>query len=198
MEPLGLITALLLGGAGGYGLALRSRSVVAAVVEVKTLQDRVRVLSLEAEQGKEMLPRLERLERWQSESSEHITLLVRDTLALGTELKGGLAALEAELNTTATAAEARLEALMQTMDEQLQGMQGFIVKAAEDAKVRRASVAPASPAVGGPAVVSAFVSGGQAELAELMERQQAAQQEFALRRRAQAAANFQAPSGAGL
>jgi hypothetical protein len=172
--------------------------VVAAVVEVKTLQDRVRVLSLEAEQRKGMLPRLERLERWQSESSEHITLLVRDTLALGTELKGGLAALEAELNTTATAAEARLEALMQTMDEQLQGMRGFIVKAAEDAKVRRASVAPVSPTVGGPAVVSAFAPGGQAELAELMERQQAAQQEFALRRRAQAAANFQAPSGAGL
>jgi hypothetical protein len=208
MEPLGLIASLLLGGAGGYGLALRSRSVVAAVVEVKTLQERVRLLSLEAEERKGLMPRLERLEEKQQTSSEHITALARDTLKLGTELKLSLAALEAELNTTATAAEERLESLVQTMDEQLQGMQGFIVRAAEDAKARRVNFEAAVPtmlsmvdpngiAASGIAANAAATNGGATEMAALMEQQRQAQTVFAARRRAAAEANFPGP-GAGV
>jgi hypothetical protein len=203
-----LIASLLLGGAGGYGLALRSRSVVAAVVEVKTLQERVRLLSLEAEERKGLMPRLERLEEKQQTSSEHITALARDTLKLGTELKLSLAALEAELNTTATAAEERLESLVQTMDEQLQGMQGFIVRAAEDAKARRVNFEAAVPtmlsmvdpngiAASGIAANAAATNGGATEMAALMEQQRQAQTVFAARRRAAAEANFPGP-GAGV
>ncbi len=203
-----MIASLLLGGAGGYGLALRSRSVVAAVVEVKTLQERVRLLSLEAEERKGLMPRLERLEEKQQTSSEHITALARDTLKLGTELKLSLAALEAELNTTATAAEERLESLVQTMDEQLQGMQGFIVRAAEDAKARRVNFEAAVPtmlsmvdpngiAASGIAANAAATNGGATEMAALMEQQRQAQTVFAARRRAAAEANFPGP-GAGV
>jgi hypothetical protein len=189
-------------------LALRSRSVVAAVVEVKTLQERVRLLSLEAEERKGLMPRLERLEEKQQTSSEHITALARDTLKLGTELKLSLAALEAELNTTATAAEERLESLVQTMDEQLQGMQGFIVRAAEDAKARRVNFEAAVPtmlsmvdpngiAASGIAANAAATNGGATEMAALMEQQRQAQTVFAARRRAAAEANFPGP-GAGV
>ncbi|MCE2835703.1 MAG: hypothetical protein LW834_17535 [Cyanobium sp. 49614_E6] len=187
---------------------MRSRSVVAAVVEVKTLQERVRLLSLEAEERKGLMPRLERLEEKQQTSSEHITALARDTLKLGTELKLSLAALEAELNTTATAAEERLESLVQTMDEQLQGMQGFIVRAAEDAKARRVNFEAAVPtmlsmvdpngiAASGIAANAAATNGGATEMAALMEQQRQAQTVFAARRRAAAEANFPGP-GAGV
>ena len=187
-------------------------------MQLTAVQDRVRVLSLEAEQRKGLMPRLERLEEKQQTSSEHTTALARDTLKLGTELKLSLAALEEELNTTATAAEERLESLVQTMDEQLQGMQGFIVRAAEDARARRVNVEAAVPtmlsmvdpngiaangiaangiAASGSAASAAATNGGATEMAALIEQQRQAQAVFAARRRAAAEASFPGP-GAGV
>ncbi len=78
-----------------------------------------------------------------------------------------------------------------SFEEQLQGMQDFIVKAAEDARSRRDVVSAA------PAMQAVSPERG-AELNELMRLQREAQQEFAARRRAAAAEGFQQPSGGGL
>lgn len=208
MEPLGLLLALLLGGTGGYGLALRKRHISSASQAVIALQqqhsgleERLAALNIGdrltglEQQMKGVALRLElhngmfeALEKQQEAGRDSVAQLAKDTLALGTELKGGLSALEAELNNGVTTGEARFEELASAMDQQLQEMQSFIVKAAEDAKTRREQLPRP-----GDAVASATT-----EMAQMLEQQRQAQQVFAARRRAEGAANFQVPNGAGL
>jgi hypothetical protein len=210
MEPLGLLMSLLLGGAGGYGLALRKRQLSSASLAVVALQQQCSNIEAELQQMciGERLATLEQqikgtalrlelhtgmfeaLEKQQEAARETVTQLAKDTLALGTEMKGGLSALEVEFNSSATTGESRFEELASAMDERLKEMQSFIVQAAEQAKARR-ELLP-RPEAGGA------VAGGAGELAQLMEQQRQAQQVFAARRRAEGAANFQAPNGAGL
>lgn len=78
-----------------------------------------------------------------------------------------------------------------SFEEQLQGMQTFIVQAAQDARERRVALSTAPP-------LQDLVGGGGEELNALMRQQREAQQEFAARRRADAAAGFQQPAGGGL
>ena len=171
--------------------------------QVRELQEQVEQLSLDARRNSKLRERLERLEEWQEKTGEHLWALSRDTLAMGTEIKGSLAAMEGEMNATATEGEARLEALAQKTDEQLREMQGFIVKAAEDAKGWRNDsafgiAAPGGMAVGG-VTTGGMATGGMAtaEIAQLLERQRAAQAEFIARRRAEDASSFPGP-GAGV
>lgn len=210
MEPLGLLMSLLLGGAGGYGIALRKRQLSSASQAVIALQQQHSSLqeqlgSLRISDRLDLLEQqikgtalrlelhtgmLEALEKQQEAARDSVAQLAKDTLALGTELKGGIGALEAELNSSATTGESRFEELASAMDQRLQEMQSFIVQAAEQAKARR-ELLP-RPEAGGA------VAGGAGELAQLMEQQRQAQQVFAARRRAEAAAAFQTPNGAGL
>jgi len=78
-----------------------------------------------------------------------------------------------------------------SFEEQLQGMQSFIVQAAQEARERRVAVSAAP-------VMQGLGDGRDAELDELMRQQREAQQEFAARRRRAAAAGFQQPAGGGL
>ena len=79
----------------------------------------------------------------------------------------------------------------QAFEERLQKMQAFIVQAAQQASERRVAEASAPMMQGLP--------GDQIpELGELMRQQRQAQQEFAARRRNQAAVNFRQPAGGGL
>lgn len=77
----------------------------------------------------------------------------------------------------------------QAFEEQLQNMQAFIVQAAQQASERRVAGAP---------VMQGLEQERTAELNELMRQQRQAQEEFAARRRNQAAVNFRQPAGGGL
>ena len=79
----------------------------------------------------------------------------------------------------------------QAFEERLQNMQAFIVQAAQQASERRVAEASAP-------VMQGLEPERTAELNELMRKQRQAQEEFAARRRNQAAVNFRQPAGGGL
>jgi len=118
----------------------------------------------------------------QQELDERLARVVSDTLQLGVELKGQLEELEE-----------RQQGLLQAFDGQLQEMQAFIVKAAEDAAKQRALLSAAAPAA-----VRQQPAVDDVELQQLLSRQQALQQQFAQRRRTEGEAAFRTPNGAGL
>jgi len=79
----------------------------------------------------------------------------------------------------------------QAFEEQLQNMQTFIVQAAQQASDRRVAEVSAPMMQGLPEEQIP-------ELGALMRQQRQAQEEFAARRRSQAAVNFRQPAGGGL
>ena len=79
----------------------------------------------------------------------------------------------------------------QAFEERLQNMQTFIVQAAQQASERRVAEASAP-------MMQGLEPERTAELNELMRKQRQAQEEFAARRRNQAAVNFRQPAGGGL
>ena len=80
---------------------------------------------------------------------------------------------------------------LQAFEERLQKMQAFIVQAAQQASERRIAEASAP-------VMQGLEPERTAEFNELVRQQRQAQQEFAARRRNQAAVNFRQPAGGGL
>ena len=79
----------------------------------------------------------------------------------------------------------------QAFEQRLQNMQSFIVQAAQQASERRVTEASAP-------MMQGLEPERTAELNELMRKQRQAQEEFAARRRNQAAVNFRQPAGGGL
>lgn len=120
------------------------------------------------------------------EQGGHVASLAQDTLALGTEFKGGLSSLEARLDDGLSRAEARQQQLLDTVDQQLQSMQAFIVQAAEEAKARREAIKSAGPVVMAPTAGVDWKAPATADMAGLMAQQRQAQEVFAARRRAEA------------
>jgi chromosome segregation ATPase len=214
MELLGVAVALAVAG-GGYALGRREgRSISRSVLErhldeqegrmallgkeVGNLQAFGKRISSLEQEAKALEAHLtlrdgvqEAFEKQLKEQGVHITALAKDTLALGTELKGSIAALELELEDSRTATEARQEQLLQAVDQQLQGMQSFIVQAAEEAKSRREAIAATAPVV----AAASTITTPTAEIAGLLEQQRQAQAVFAARRRAAAEAGFPGPGG---
>lgn len=206
MSPLELILAALLGGSGGYGLAqLRSsrrQHTVEADLQVQQrhLQGQVtRVEGLEREtvhlRGRlsAQAESIAELSAERDRTNERITQLVADTLELGNELKAQVSDLDAAL----TAMSEQQQQMLTTLDGQLQEMQAFIVRAAEQAAQQRATLkAVPQPAVAMSAAPASALS--EAELQQLLGKQQVLQQQFAQRRRAESAASFPNLNGAGL
>jgi len=225
-----IAAATLLGAGGGYGLARLQRrqgrvtplAVLQRQVEgFEELGERrakyVRVLEQELRARLDaQVDRVSALDDQQGEQGDRLTRVVADTLELGTELKGQIQALEQRLD----AVVERQQSFLQTIDGQLQEMQQFIVRTAEDAARQRAAlpqpspaVAPAwkttgvdyrqgaqaAPTVAAPAVQQQQPVVSEDELAQLLTRQQVLQQQFAQRRRsASGEAAFRMPNGAGL
>lgn len=159
--------------------------------------------------------RISALDDRQSEQDDRLTRVVSDTLDLGNEVKGQIEGLEERLEAMGQHQQSVLKAL----DGQLQEMQQFIIKAADDAARQRAALPlpfigvaspavdsavdwrqgpQAAPAAAAPAQQQQQPAVGEAELAELLARQQVLQQQFAQRRRADGEAAFRTPNGAGL
>lgn len=198
MSPLELIVIALLSGGGGYGLSQlqRRRSGApwqAISTEVQELRQALqRAADAEVRHERELNHCRGRLaahtealaagSEKQQELDERLARVVSDTLQLGVELKGQLEELEE-----------RQQGLLQAFDGQLQEMQAFIVKAAEEAAKQRALLSAATPAV-----VRQQPAVDDAELQQLLSRQQVLQQQFAQRRRTEGEAAFRTPNGAGL
>jgi DNA repair exonuclease SbcCD ATPase subunit len=130
-----------------------------------------------------LAPRLEALERC---VAQHDTELE--------EISGMLSHEESRLNELADEIETINIAqgkTFQAFEERLQNMQAFIVQAAQQASERRVAEASAP-------VMQGLEPERTAELNELMRKQRQAQEEFAARRRNQAAVNFRQPAGGGL
>ena len=218
MSPLELILAALLGGSGGYGLAQlrhgrRQRTLESDLqVQQRHLQGHLtRIEGLEREHN-HLRGRLGLQDGMISELSDHreltnerITQLVAATLSLGNELKGQVSELDAALD----AMSAQQQVMLTSLDGQLQEMQAFIVRAAEQAAEQRAALkaAPvavppvAVPPVAVPSVAMSAAPASaltEAELQQLLSKQQVLQQQFAQRRRAESAASFPNLNGAGL
>ena len=152
MSPLELIVIALLSGGGGYGLSQlqRRRSGApwqAISTEVQELRQALqRAADAEVRHERELNHCRGRLaahtealaagSEKQQELDERLARVVSDTLQLGVELKGQLEELEE-----------RQQGLLQAFDGQLQEMQAFIVKAAEEAAKQRALLSAATPAV---------------------------------------------------
>jgi len=198
LSPLELIVIALLSGGGGYGLSQlqRRRSGApwqAISTEVQELRQALqRAADAEVRHERELNHCRGRLaahtealaagSEKQQELDERLARVVSDTLQLGVELKGQLEELEE-----------RQQGLLQAFDGQLQEMQAFIVKAAEEAAKQRALLSAATPAV-----VRQQPAVDDAELQQLLSRQQVLQQQFAQRRRTEGEAAFRTPNGAGL
>ena len=220
MDPLGLILAAAL-GASGYALGRQGKT-----PELRRLQEAIRrsengleevrrqlvaiplidakrIEELEkASRGQDLQLALhsgvqEGLEQQAKENREHTVGLTRDTLALGTEIKERLQALEDELDARFNAVSERQDEVLEALAQQLTAMQSFIVQAAEEAQQRRQALERQNNL--GAAVMAA--GGGTAESNAETERilalQAEAQREFIRRRRAAAAAAIPAPNGQG-
>lgn len=231
MSTLAFIAAAALFGAGGgYGLARLQRRQSRVPTPLDVLGHQVEALEvLGARTAKRtnaleqelthlrarldaQADRISALDDRQSEQDDRLTRVVSDTLDLGNEVKGQIEGLEERLEAMGQHQQSVLKAL----DGQLQEMQQFIIKAADDAARQRAALPQpftgvVSPAVDwrqGPQAAPAAAAPaqqkqqqpavGEAELAELLARQQVLQQQFAQRRRADGEAAFRTPNGAGL
>lgn len=205
MSPLELIVIALLSGGGGYGLSQLQRRRSAAPwqaisTEVRELRQALqRAADAEVRHERELSHCRGRLaahtdalaagSEKQQELDERLARVVSDTLQMGIEIKGQISDLDAALN----AMSKQQQGLLQAFDGQLQEMQAFIVKAAEDAAKQRALLSAAAPAA-----VRQQPAVDDVELQQLLSRQQALQQQFAQRRRTEGEAAFRTPNGAGL
>ena len=230
MSTLAFIAAATLFGAGGgYGLARLQRR-QGRVTPLAVLKHEIEALEVLGERTAKRANALEQelihlrarldgqvdrvsaLDDQQGEQGDRLTRVVADTLELGNELKGQIQVLEQRLE----AMGQHQQSVLKTMDGQLQEMQQFIVRTAEDAARQRAAlsqpspaVAPAgvdwrqcaqaAPAAAAPAPQQQQPLVSEDELAQLLTRQQVLQQQFAQRRRsASGEAAFRMPNGAGL
>jgi hypothetical protein len=163
LEPLGFIAGALV-GAAACGAVLNGRS-----------------------RQPELAGRLLTLERLMDHRGTELG-------ALGAELGQALREQDGRITELADELEVLNRAMGKTLggfENQLQGMQEFIVQAAEEARSRREAVTAAP-------VLQGLSPERGVELNELMRLQREAQQEFAARRRATAAEGFQQPTGGGL
>ena len=202
MDWLGLMLAAALGGASGYGLGLRAapqprRGPLLERLERQDKRISELELCLRAVSAEEPVDpvRVDNLEQQARENREHTVGLTRDTLALGTEIKERLQALEDELDARFNAVSERQDEVLEALEQQLTAMQSFIVQAAEEAQQRRQALERQNNL--GAAVMAA--GGGtpesNAETARILALQAEAQREFIRRRRA--AAGIPAPNGQG-
>ena len=223
MDLLGLMLAVALSGASGYGLGRRVPSQLrrGPLLERLERQDKrisemeinLRALSAEEPVNPVRVDNLEKacrrhdlqlamhtgvhetLEKHTKENHEHTTGLARDTLALGSELKAQLSQLELDLDARLNALSERQGELLDAMTQQLDAMQTYIVQAAEEAQQRRQAL-EAAAATAAPLMTNVMTP--SMEAAALFEKQRQAQTVFAARRRAQAEAGFPGIQGAGL
>jgi DNA repair exonuclease SbcCD ATPase subunit len=193
MELLGVMLAVAMAGSG-YALGRRDGRTLGRAELERRLDEQESRLALLAKEVAGLPAYSKRISSLEQDAraldqqlKAHMTALAQDTLALGTELKGSLAALESGVDARLNSLDERQGEVVQALDQQLQGMQSFIVQAAEDAKARREAITAAAPVNGSAAPT--------AEMASLLEQQRQAQAVFAARRRAAAEAGFPGPGG---
>ena len=187
MEPLGFIAGAIVGavvGVAGFSGRGRHAELASRVLTIERILDQQQGKLERAEESCFTAQR--RADDWgKTISSQGLALNALEGRV--TEHSDRIDYVSNELEVLNRAQDATLN----NFEQQLQGMQDFIVQTAEEARNRRDALSgvPALPAVSPERGL---------ELNELMRLQREAQQEFASRRRAAAAEGFQQPSGGGL